>query len=276
MTAILLNGVLHPAGEALFPATHRGLMFGDSVFETMRLHRGRILFFDDHLDRLGRALAALSIDTPTWPDGGLEAALAGLAGQNGITGDARVRLTVTRRGAGRYLPESTAADWTAIAGSTGAMGWPAEGLHAGFYEDGRKEPSPLSPFKTGSSALYVLAALHARRADLDDAFILNTHGRVAGAVSSNVFAVAGDRIVTPPLAEGCVDGIMRRQVIGVLGKKGMTCSESPLTRQQAMDADEVFLTNAIAGIRRVSRCGGRSYGDTVSKKLFDDLLLLVG
>jgi len=276
MTAILLNGVLHPAGEALFPATHRGLLYGDSVFETMRMHRGRILFYDDHLDRLGRALAALSIDPPPWPDGGLETALAGLVERNGITGDARVRLTVIRRGPGRYLPESTAADWTAAAEAADDMGWPPEGLHTGFYEDGRKDYSPLSPFKTGSSALYVLAALHARRTGLDDAFILNTHGRVAGAVSSNVFAVAGERILTPPLDEGCVDGIMRRQVIGLLGKKGMTWSESPLTRQQVMDADEVFLTNAIAGIRRVGRCGGRSYGDTVSKKIFEDLLLLVG
>ena len=135
----------------------------------------------------------------------------------------------------------------------------------------RSSISPLSNFKTGNALPYIMAALYATEHRLDDCLILNTHNRVCDSIHSNVFLVKGMKLITPPVNEGCVDGIMRQQILRLAFQNKLTCSIKPILPDDVIEADEIFLTNVVKGIQWVSQLEDKTFNPLLTKELFGQL-----
>ena len=129
----------------------------------------------------------------------------------------------------------------------------------GLYKDNVKASNPLSSIKSNGSIISVLASLYAKENQFDDAFIMNSMGHICESISSNVFWIKGMSIYTPPISEGCVAGVMRQHLINILKGEEIWVIEKPLTNNELMDADEVFLTNSIHQMVSVLNYAGKKY-----------------
>ncbi|HKH62458.1 MAG TPA: aminotransferase class IV, partial [Flavitalea sp.] len=111
---------------------------------------------------------------------------------------------------------------------------------------------------------YSMGALHAKQNNLNDCLILNSHERICDATIANVFWVDSQSIYTPPLSEGCIAGVMRRNLLDILPKNGYTIEEKIFEVEELTNADELFLTNAISGIRWIKEFRGQEFKNTLS------------
>ena len=144
-----------------------------------------------------------------------------------------------------------------------------DGLIIDIFPDARKSIDKFSNLKSANYLPYVMAAIWAKETKLDDALVVNQHERICDATIANIFWVMDEKIFTPSLNEGCVAGVMRKKILELPSpNSGFLVQESVLTENILLQADEVFLTNAITGIRWVKECRGKIYKNTVSSKLF--------
>lgn len=267
---VLYNQRLYPAGTPLVSASSRGLRYGDGLFETIRVRDGKVMLAALHFDRLFAGLHTLKFDVPSYfTPPFLEGEILRLCRENNIEALARVRLNVFR-GEGsvndelfqhpQYLVESfSLKEDFASAGNPG--------LDVGVFPDGRKAMDNFSSLKSNNYLLYVLAAAWAREHNLQECLVLNSDNRVAEASVHNLFFVRAGKIFTPPLSEGCVAGVMRRYLLQMLPSWGWQVSETPVSPGELALADEIFLTNAIAGIRWVRSLGAGIYSEGVSREI---------
>ena len=178
---------------------------------------------------------------------------------------ARVRLTVFRGEAGQ---DDAAANYI-------IQSWHLErlsalnekGLILGVFPRGRKSCDPFANIKSNNYLLYSMAAQYARRHGWDDCLVLNSLGRVADSSIANLFYVRGETIYTPSLSEGCVAGVMRQWLIESLPAAGFRVEERPVAPEDLILAEEVFVSNAIRGVRWVRSFGGMTYGNKVVQEI---------
>ena len=255
MERIWLNGELVDAATATVPALDRGVLWGQGLFETMRVYDGKVWALDDHLARLHAGADA--IDVPVPPDGGMASAIEDVVAANGLR-DAGTRITITR-GAGPVDPQADAdgrpnvivtawrlRDYTALY---------ANGVALVTIPGGGR---PLAGLKTTSYVVSVAGRIVAQRASADDALFVGDGGRVLEATGSNLFVVEGRRIVTPPLEDSVLPGVTRRHVIGVAPSIGLSVAEEPLTLARLFEADEVLLTSSLREVYAVRSIDGRA------------------
>ncbi len=272
MYPVIRNGEWIADPEKALPAWDRSYHFGDGLFETFRVIDGTPLFFERHLDRASRGLKRLGI----LPPDGTEAILHDIHTLLDHVGvwNARMRLTFSRKGGGAYTPYEDRADrlleLTDTSGS--AFELPSKGDHVEVYEEMTKEASFLSPFKCTSAPLYVMAKRWAVRNDYGEALILSPEGRVLEAASSNLFMIRRNEILTPPVTDGCVDGVMRGVILDLAKDKGWKVRESysPFP-EELKDAEELLLSNAVQGIRPVLAFRGQRYYTDRAEELIQGL-----
>ncbi|MBC8340020.1 MAG: aminotransferase class IV [Rhodospirillales bacterium] len=255
---VFLNDRLMDASGARQAAaidpTDRGLTLGDGVFETMAVRGGQIPRADAHLARLGRGASVLGIELPMAGEDLLEA-LKSVIAANAIS-DGAVRLTCTRGPGPRgLLPPQTPSPSLIItgAGTPLGLGEPVSAIIA--TETRRNEHSPLSRIKSLNYLDNVLALGEAVAKGADDALMLNGAGNLACATSANVFAVIGGNLVTPPVQDGCLDGVLRADVLGALGGEERTLAPGDLA-----GASEAFLTNCFS-VRPLIMVDGQQIGN---------------
>ena len=133
------------------------------------------------------------------------------------------------------------------------------GLEIGIFPDARKSTDRFSLIKSSSFQAYALAALYAREQKWNDALLLNTNGNLADSTIANLFLLIKGTLVTPSLDQGCIDGVMRRHIIRVINDSGVGVEERPVHPDELLQAEEIFLSNAIRGIRWVGRIGDTRY-----------------
>lgn len=276
---INFNGKFLHANEPVIHSDNRSFQYGDGLFETIRYSNGNLMFFDDHYERLKRGIKFLGLQLPEYFDlHFLKRQIVETAESNDISLNARVKVTLFRSGAGKYEPETNAPEF--LIKTTPLYRpdyqWNENGLHLGLFEKMQKPCDELSNFKTTSSLLYVLAAIHKKESGFDESIILNVKGNVADAIYANVFIVKEMKIYTPSLSEAGVDGVMRKQVLRIANKNGYKTSEKSINLRDLLEADEIFLTNAIKGIVWVNRFSGKTYSNAVSSELMNKLNELIG
>ncbi|MFZ5816593.1 MAG: aminotransferase class IV [Bacillota bacterium] len=239
---------LIPGAEAAIPADDRGLLYGDGLFETVLALDGALPLLPLHLERLAGSARALGI--PCEPERVAEAAR--LVAEAAGPGEQALRITLSRgAGAARgYAPPAgprptlliTAAPYHRPAG-------PLTAITASL----RVHPdSPLARHKSLSALEKVMARAEAARAGVDEALLLNTAGRLAEGAATNLFLLTPAGWLTPPVGEGCLPGVMRRQMLALTGAR-----EAPITPEELHRADGVYLTSALLGCLPLARLDGR-------------------
>jgi branched-chain amino acid aminotransferase len=156
--------------------------------------------------------------------------------------------------------------------STDKEEWNSNGLVIGIYEETKKSCDILSNLKHNNYLPYVLAALHAKKQKWNDAIVLNIHERICDTTIANIFTIKNDVVYTPSLNEGCVAGVMRKMVIKNILNSGRVLVETDLNTGHLLTADEVFLTNSLYDIRWVNHIGTKSYGNSITRKIFTDFI----
>jgi branched-chain amino acid aminotransferase len=266
----LHNGKFHQENESVISPDNRSFRYGDGVFETIRLQQGHMPLWDLHQDRLFSSLHTLGYPLPGhFTPSLLHDQVQDLAKKNKLT-NARVRITIYRGEGGLtdrhdlspgYIIQTWPLDPTPLINSNG--------LRIGIFHDARKATDKFSHIKSNNFLAYVQAALHARQQRWNDALVLNCQNNIADSTIANIFWVRDQHIFTPPLSEGPINGVMRRYLL-----QQLPIHEQPLHPDQLLQADEVFLTNAVRGIQWVFQVDDHVLrSNTQAHSLFRELVL---
>ena len=276
LTVVNLDGEIVPPHRATVSVFDRGFLYGDSVYEVIRTCGGRPFELSAHLARLGRSAQRIGL-APRWDApriaAEVERTLRASAGEDPPdpeaapwnVGERYLRVIMTR-GAGELgLDPGLAVDPRAIVIVTPLRGPPARAYREGvkLAVAGVRHPPPGATdpsAKTGARVDYVLAVRDARAAGAHEALLLDEGGHVTEGASSNVFAVRGGRLLTPPPAAGILEGVTRGVVLGLSRELGMPTEEVSLRPEDLEAADEVFITSTVREILPVVRLGDRTAG----------------
>ncbi|HEX9599961.1 MAG TPA: aminotransferase class IV [Mariniflexile sp.] len=262
--------------EQLLSINNRGYAYGDALFETIKASHGKLFFWEDHYFRLMASMRIMRMEIPmTFTMEFLEEQIINtLKAANLDTVSARVKLMIHRNEGGLYLPNTNAVSFIITVKQIEDDFYT---LQDGFYEvdlfkDHYVSPSLLSTLKTNNKALNVVGSIYAKENKLHNCFILNTNKHVIEALNGNVFIVKGNTIKTPPISDGCLKGIMRKQIIEVI----KTLPEYELVEEsvspfELQKADEIFITNVIVGIQAVTKYRKKLFNTEGSKTILQKL-----
>ena len=271
MNMLSWNGRLIAEDDFSLLPSNRAFRYGDGLFETIRVSRGHPLWADKHFARLTHGLQLLQINPGNnWSEDLFTGAVKELVFANHPeTGNARVRFSAFREDGGLYMPLGNSVSWLIESEILDRENFVLNnrGIHVKEYTGIRKAVNRLSSVKSINAQLYVMASLYKRESGFGDCLILNEEGNIIEATSSNIFIVHQHHLYTPPLDQGCVEGIMRRVVMETAAENGFEVTEKPLDPNELERADECFLTNSIQGIRWVGLYNNKRYYNAVSRKL---------
>ncbi|MEO5617479.1 MAG: aminotransferase class IV [Candidatus Eisenbacteria bacterium] len=270
---VWLNGQLVRGGDAALSLFDRGARDGGGIFETVRVYAGQPFDWTRHMERLVLAAAMLGFPVPSAPSR-LRHALAQVLAAEGLS-DAVARLTVTRGVAGGR-PTRTGA-WVEAESLAGRL-WPGTKRSAATVVISRRpfHPGPIGAFKTTSRLAYDLAREEARAENADEALLTGAGGEVFEGAVSNVFVVQRGEVLTPPLAQGILPGIVRARVLDLCAASHISAREASITRADLDTADEIFLTNSVQEVVPVGTCAGRKIpAQTLGERLRDAYRKLV-
>lgn len=272
---VYISGKLYPKEDAKISVYDHGLLYGDGVFEGIRVYHGKVFLLAEHIDRLYESARAIRLEIPLTRSDML-AAVESTVKANSLD-DGYVRLVVTR-GAG-YLgldPKRTSDPQIIIIADTITL-YPQEtyekGLKLVTASTMRNHPQALSPrIKSLNYLNNILAKVEGADAGCVEALMLNHKGEVAECTGDNIFIVKGGVLKTPSPDAGILEGITRNAVIKLAREAGVTVCECTLTRHDLYVADECFLTGTAAEVVPVTSLDGRPIGDGKPGPVTRDLL----
>jgi branched-chain amino acid aminotransferase len=268
------NGVISEASNAAIMINNRSFRYGDALFESIRIANHRPQFLKEHLKRLLTGMQVLKMQPhPLLHESFLEAAIMELALKNNIGAGGRVRLTVYRNDGGFYTPDNNDVSYFIEVDALEEDNYllNAKGYTIDLFPEFKKQLNVLSNIKSANSILYVLASVNRKQLGLDECLLLNDKYCIIEAISSNIFAVKNGVLYTPPVGDGCVDGVMRKKIIEIAQANRIAVYEISIMQNVLLGADELFLTNAIHGIRWIVAYKQKRYFNNTSKKLIDKL-----
>jgi branched-subunit amino acid aminotransferase/4-amino-4-deoxychorismate lyase len=241
----IVNGRLRPADEPAVSPYDRNFSLGDGLFETLKVHGGKAVWLEEHLERMEKSAAFARINFVQKES--CEELCELLIEKNGISGGfLRITLSRGRSPSGRFhdLPHDT--ELVITGGDTETGGG---SISAGFAPWPVNENDPASFHKTTSRFSNVLAKLEAERLGVDDLLFVNTKGELTESIFSNVFWAVDGGLFTPAVECGLLAGITRAKVIHIAGRLGLTVNRGRFGRDALGDADEIFFTNSTGGVR---------------------------
>lgn len=272
---ILYNGEYHFKDEFGLSYKNRAFCYGDALFETMHANGTEIQFFSDHITRLMYGMDILKMEIPSVIETGhIEKEIIKLLHKNKLYQGVRIRLTVFRNEGGKYTPQNNTISYLAeteyIENDQYEIN--QKGLVIDLFRDIKKPANKLSNLKSANALLYVMAGLYANNKALGECILLNEHNHLVEGISSNLFLVKGNIVSTPPLKDGPVAGIMRKQILKIADKYGLKVNyERSLKESDLLEADEVFLTNSVTGIRWALAYKDRRFFNNISRQFVDKL-----
>jgi branched-chain amino acid aminotransferase len=261
---IYIDGELFPRHQARVSVFDSGFVFGDGVWEGIRVHRGVLLFFDEHMARLRASAKAIDLDLGHG-DAELRAAIAHTLEANGMTTGVHVRLMVTRgvRATPYQDPRVVIGPPTVVIVAEHKQPLPetlSRGLDLFTVHVRRGAPDVQDPKINSHSKLNcVLACIQATRAGADEALMLDPHGFVSTCNSTNFFIVNGGEVWTST-GRYCLAGITRAKVLELCGRDGIVARERDFSLMDVYAADEAFVTGTFAGVVPVVTVDGRTIG----------------
>lgn len=267
---INFNGVLTDKSDFITPS-NRALLYGDAVFETFKVVDNKILFLEDHYFRLMSSMRILRMKIPmNFTLEYLEEQIISLTLKLNIANNARVRMTVFRKDGGLYAPETNEVSFIITAKENLSREYllKKENYEVELFKDFHVSKHLISSLKTTNKIIQVVASVFAKENGFDDCILINDEKNVVETISGNIFMALDNQIITPPVSDGCLNGIMRKQVINEL--KSFTdfdVIENSISPFDLQKADELFLTNVITGIQPITKYRKKSYTTEVSEML---------
>ncbi|MEL6305858.1 MAG: aminotransferase class IV [Bacteroidota bacterium] len=270
------NGDVTADNLPLLSPFNRGLKYGDGVFETLRYVNGTLFFWEDHYFRLMASMRMLRMEIPmTFTPEFLEDEIKKTIAANQLEASAvRARLTVCRKIGGNYTPETNAVDYLI---EVKALEVPFYLIPEGSYEvelfkDFWVNKDMLSQLKTTNKILNVIAGVYAKENGYDNCLLLNNEKHVVEAINGNIFVVQGATVKTPPLSEGCLNGILRKKLMEIIsGLPDVELVEAAINPFELQKSDELWITNAIQGIIPVTKYRKKQYSNTLAKNVLGKL-----
>ena len=274
-----INGTLCARSQALFKAGNRAFLYGDRLFETIRYQNGKLLFWEDHYFRMMGGACILRMDIPIHLNIEFfeEEIIKTIEACKLVESSARIRLSIYRADGGLYMPTERSFEYLIEAEKLQAsnLSLNSKGLEIDVFHDHLKPKQALSNVKGANSVISVLSSIYAHENSLDEAIILNSESHICETTASNIFVVMGKHIFTPHLSTGCVDGIVRKQIIDNAGFWGYSIEEKNMKTFELIKADEIFLTNSIKGIQWVAAYKNKKYQNEITSDIFNKLLSLI-
>lgn len=268
------NGVLIPLDAYAIKAGNRAHIYGDGLFESIRVINGQPINLQNHFTRLTEGMKVLQMVLPSnFTVDFLRSEIITLLEQNNIDKGGRVRLSIDRRPGGFYMPHNNEVDYFIEAYSlpNNKFLLNESGYKIDQFEAMKKQINLLSSFKTKNGLIYIMAKLRARELGFDDMLIQNDRMGIVEGGSANLFVVSNGVLYTPGLDSGCLGGTMRMQIINLALANNIKVYECNISPQNLLVADEVFLTNAIEGIIWVGSYRTKHYTNTLSNNLIERL-----
>lgn len=269
---INFNGTILPKDKPALSVFNRGFAYGDAVFETLRISSGKIFFWEDHYFRLMSSMRILRMEIPMnftmeyLQEQILETAQKAVPNHKSV----RVKLVIFRNEGGLYAPEVNTVSYVIS----------AKALESDFYLFSEKKceielfkdhfvlSGLLSSLKTNNKLPNILAGIYAKENGYDNCLLLNENKMVVEALNGNFFMVTGKTIKTPPVTDGCLRGIFRKQLTELIKSlPEYTLEEVSISPFELQKSDEIFITNVISGIQSVTKYRKKAYGNDVAKDL---------
>ena len=275
---INFNGVIQDSDLQL-TVSNRSFLYGDGIFETLKIVNNKILFFEDHYFRLMASMRIVRMEIPmTFTMEYLEEQILKLVGLLAIKDAARVRFTVFRNEGGFYLPNDNSISFVIQASKLENIRYkiPKIQFEVDLYKDFIVPSQLLSTLKTANKITHVTASIFAKENQLDSTLLINETKNVIEAANGNLFMLMGNKLITPPISEGCLNGIMRKQIISLAKQiDSVEVIEAAISPFDLQKADELFITNVIVGIQPITKYRKKEFEVRLANQLLEKLNALI-
>lgn len=273
---ININGALTNAQNANISYNNRGFQYGDALFETIRVINSKIIFWEDHYFRLMASMRLLRMQIPiNFSPEFLEEEILNLISKNKLDkSSTKVKINISRKSGGLYYPENRDVDYII---STQAIDSPfftftKEHYEIELFKDHFVNSGLLSTLKTNNKLVNILGSIYAQENGYDNCLLLNEKKSVVEFTNANIFLVKDKTVKTSPTKDGCLKGVIREKLIDILEKSNdYEIVEESISPFELQKADEMFMTNAIIGIKSVSKYRKKEYQTDVAQSLIGKL-----
>lgn len=272
------NGTFLPSDICL-SASNRGFLYGDGVFETLKVVNNKILFLEDHYFRLMASMRIVRMQIPAnFTLEYLEEQILNTATTNNCATSARIRFTVYRNDGGFYTPKTRTVSYIIQASPLDATkySFADASYEVDLYKDFFIPKQLLSTIKTTNKMINITGSIFAQENDLQNCLLLNNEKNVVEALNGNLFLLLGNKLLTPPIEDGCLNGIVRKQLLAVAKKiEGLEVVEASISPFDLQKADELFITNIIVGIQPITQYRKKTYTTELATELLQKLNELI-
>ena len=273
---ININGTILEKKEAKLSVLNRGFSYGDSVFETIRVINGKIMFWEDHYFRLMSSMRIMRMEIPSnFSPEFLEKEISDIIQANELENDpVRVRFSVYRKQGGYYLPATREIGYLInVEKMENAFYLLTENFYeVELFKDHYVNSGLLSTIKSNNRAVNVLGSIFASENNYHNCLLLNEKKQVVETLNGNLFLVKDNSIKTPPLSDGVLNGIIRKQLLGIIAKtEDYKLEEASISPFELQKADELFITNVAVGIQSISKYRKKEYTNKIAKDLLGKL-----
>lgn len=267
---INFNGIIVSPDTSLL-TQNRAFLYGDAVFETVKIVNSKILFLEDHYFRLMSSMRVVRMEIPmNFTMEYLQEQILALATAKNLVLSARARITIYRNDGGYYLPEVNTVSFLIN----------AESQENTLYSINQKEyvidlftdfyvtRQLLSSIKTSNKIINITGSIFAHENGLDNCLLLNDTKNVVEALQGNIFMLKGNTLITPPVSEGCLNGVMRKQILALARKiENIEVMEQMISPFDLQKADELFITNVIKGIQPITKYRKKEFASNMANHL---------
>jgi len=255
---------------------NRAFLFGDSVFETIKIVNNKICFWEDHYLRLMSSLRIIRIEIPIqYTPEYFEDQILKTISRVSINFSGRVRLSIFRSGEGLYTPKSMEPTFIIHCFQQDKLFFEIESSSSykvDLFKDYYVNDNLLSNLKTNNKIINVLAAIYSKENEIDNCIILNSKKNVVEFLNGNLFLIKDNTIKTPPLSSGCLRGVMRKKIIDYIKFfDKLSLKEIDISPFELLSADEIWVTNSIKGIIPVTDYRKKSLSNTIAAEFINFL-----
>ena len=265
---INFNGKITDLSDQLI--NNRAFLYGDAVFETLIIFNDKILFWEDHYFRLMSSMRIIRLDIPDkYTPEFFKENIIKIHNNISQTGNSRIRINIYRSSGGKYKPEKNTPSFII---SCESINYNTYKLNKGHYEvdlykDYYLDNQLISSIKSNNKIINVVASIYASENGFDNCILLNKDKLVSEFINSNLFIIKDEKIYTPTLKSGCLNGVVRKNLFKILSSSSFELCEQDLSTFDITQSDEIFGTNIAQGIFSVTKFRKKNYDCSKTKKI---------